>query len=92
MMMMMMMMMMSRPVARIDWGGAGPQKLDLLDPKSGLFEPHPLNPTTKIPFLAHFLAKSGAFGRLGVRLTPWLRACGSDANCLKNSKIALVGS
>ena len=38
------------------WGGAEPPKVDLLDPKSGLSEPHPLNPPTKIPFLAHFLA------------------------------------
>ena len=31
-----------RPVARIDFGGVwDPQKVDLLDPKSGLFEPHP---------------------------------------------------
>ena len=29
-------------VARIDFGGVrDPQKVDLLDPKSGLFEPHP---------------------------------------------------
>ena len=42
-----------RPVARIDGGEgvAGPQKVDLLDPKSGLFEPHPLNTTTN-PHLA----------------------------------------
>ena len=42
-----------------------PQKVDLLDPKSGLFEPHPLNPPTKNPFLAHFVAESGPFGRFG---------------------------
>ena len=33
------------PVARIEiWGGAEPAKVDPLDPKSGLSEPHPLNP------------------------------------------------
>ena len=45
-----------------------PQKVDLLDQKSGLFEPHPPQPfyNTKTPFLAHFLAKSGSFGIFGV--------------------------
>ena len=70
---------MTRPVARIDFLGVrDPKKVDLLDPKSGLFEPHPLNPPTKTPFLAHFVAKSAPFGRFWVmRRTPappWLRA------------------
>ena len=39
-------------------------------PKLGLFEPHPLNPPTKIPFLAHFVAKSGPFGRFGIANPP----------------------
>ena len=33
----------SRPIARIDFGEVrDPLKVDLLHPKSGLFEPHPL--------------------------------------------------
>ena len=47
------------------WEGAEPPEVDLLDPKSGLFEPHPLNPPTKTPFLVHFVAKSGPFARFG---------------------------
>ena len=55
-----------RPVARIESGGGGAES-----PKSGLFEPHPLNPHTKTPFLARFVAKSGPFARFGgVRRTP----------------------
>ena len=37
--------MLSRPVTRIDFGGGGVQdskKVDLLDPKSGLFDLNPL--------------------------------------------------
>ena len=30
--------------------GAGPKKVNLMDPKSGLLEPQPLNPSTKTPF------------------------------------------
>ena len=57
----------SRPVARIDFGEGvrEPQKVDLLDQKSGLFEPHPLNRPTKNAFLAYFVTKSGPFGRWG---------------------------
>ena len=41
-----------------------PQNMDLLYPKSGPFEPHPLNPPTNTPFLAHFVtSKSGPFRR-----------------------------
>ena len=47
------------------WGVQDSKKVDLLVPRSGLFEPHPLNPPTKTPFLAHFAAKSGPLGRLG---------------------------
>ena len=55
-----------RPVARIDFGVVrDPPKVDLFDPKGGLFEPHPLNPPSKTPFLVHFVAKSGPFGRFG---------------------------
>ena len=43
-------------------GVQDPSKVDLLDPKSGFFE-HPLKPPTKTPFVAHFVAKSGPFGR-----------------------------
>ena len=46
------------------WGVRDPPKVDLLDPKSGLFETHPLNPPTKKKtFLVHFVAKSGPYGR-----------------------------
>ena len=66
---------MCRPVARIESGGVNPPKVDLLDPKSGLVEPHPLNPPTKTPFLVHFVAKSGPFARFGGCIVPpWLRA------------------
>ena len=65
------------PVARIDFGGCGtPKKVDLLDPKSGLVEPHPPYPLTKTSFLVHFVAKSGPFARFrGCVAPPWLRAC-----------------
>ena len=54
-----------------------PQNVDLLNPKSGLFEPHPLNPLTKTPVLAHFVTKSGPFGRFGrVSRTPHPLAMG----------------
>ena len=56
-----------RPVARINFGEMRDhQNVDLLNPKSGLFEPYPLNPPTKTPFLAHFVTKSGPFGRFEV--------------------------
>ena len=53
------------------WKVQDPPKVDLLDSKSGLFEPHPLNPLTKAPFLVHFMAKSGPFDRSGVYCTPY---------------------
>ena len=53
-------------------GGGGlrnPKYVDILDPKSGLFELHPLT-LLQTPIFAHFVAKSGAFGRGGgVRCT-----------------------
>ena len=52
------------------WGLRDPQKVNLLDTKSGLFEPNPLNPPTKTPFLAHFVAKSGPLGRFGGCVAP----------------------
>ena len=46
-----------------------PLKVDHLDPKSGLFEHHPPQPSYK--FLAHSVAKSGPFDIFGmVRCTP----------------------
>ena len=36
------------------WWGTGPQNVNLLDPKSGLFETHPLNPLTNTPFFGPF--------------------------------------
>ena len=55
----------NRPVARIIafLGSAGPPKVDLLDQKVDFLNLTPLNPPTKTPFLAHFVAKSGPFGR-----------------------------
>ena len=64
-------MLQARSQDRFGGGGAqNPKKVDLLDPKSGLFEPHPLNPPTKTPFLAHFVAKSGPLGRFGGCFAP----------------------
>ena len=55
-----------RPIARIKSGEVrNSPKVDLLDPKSGLFEPHPLNPPTKAPFLAHFVATVDLLADLG---------------------------
>ena len=68
-----------RPVARIDFLGVQnpPPKVDLLDPKSGLFLTSPPYPPTKTPFLVHVVATSGPFGRFGGCVTPtappWLR-------------------
>ena len=48
-------------------GGGGlrnPKYVDILDPKSGLFELHPLT-LLQTPIFAHFVAKSGAFGMGG---------------------------
>ena len=57
-----------RPVARIESGEVrNPQKVNLLDQKSGLFERNPLNPPTKTSFLAHFVAKSGPFAKFSYR-------------------------
>ena len=66
----------SRPVARIDGGGGlrNPKYVDILDPKSGLFELHPLT-LLQTPIFAHFVAKSGAFGMGGALHPPhppWL--------------------
>ena len=48
------------------WGGGGMQDL----PKVDFLNLTPLNPPTKTPFFAHFVAKSGPFTRFGgVRCT-----------------------
>ena len=53
------------------WGGAERPKCGTFGPKKLTFEPHPLNPPLKSLFLAHFVTKSGPFGRFGVvRPTP----------------------
>ena len=53
-----------RPVARIDFlGGCG-------TPKKWTFWTSPPIPLTKTPFLAHFVAKSGPFGRFGGCIPP----------------------
>ena len=62
---------MNRPVARIDFGGVqDPKKWTFWTQKVDFFEPHPPYPPTKTPFLAHFVAKSGLFGRFGGCVTP----------------------
>ena len=57
----------ARSQDRFFWGGGcgTPKEVDLLDAKSGLFEPPSYHPATKTSFLAHFVAKSGPFARLG---------------------------
>ena len=59
---------MSRPVARVNFGEVrDPTNVDLLDPKVDFLNLTLLNPLTdKTPFLAHFVAKSGPFGRFRV--------------------------
>ena len=54
------------------WGGAGPPKSGPFGPKKWTFlNLTPPYPPTKTPFLAHFVAKSGPFGRFGgVHRTP----------------------
>ena len=47
------------------WGGAEPPKVDLLDPKSGLFLTSPSQPPYKNPIFGHFVVKSGPFARFG---------------------------
>ena len=81
----------SRPVARIDFGEVrDSQKVDLLDPKGRHFGPHPLNPPTKTPFLIHFVAESGSFGRFGEMTTSiWLK-CTPLAMGLRTSILVLL--
>ena len=57
-----------------------PKKWTFWTQKVDFFKPHPPCPPTKTLFLAHFVAKSGPFGRFGGGAThpphpPWLRAC-----------------
>ena len=60
-----------RPVARVDLGGCGtPKKWTFWTQKVDFFEPHPPYLPTKTPFLAHFVAKSGPFGRFGGCVAP----------------------
>ena len=71
-----------RPIARIEFGEVrDPPKVDLLDPKSGLFEPHPLNPPTKPQFWPTLWLKVDLLADLGWCIAPppphthpWLRA------------------
>ena len=49
------------------WGGAGAPKMwTFWMQKVDFFELHPLKPPTKTSFLAHFVTKSGPFGKFGV--------------------------
>ena len=59
----------NRPISRIEWGVQNPPKVDLLDPKSGLFEPHPFNPPTKTPFWSTLWPKVDPFARFGGCIT-----------------------
>ena len=85
--------MLARPVARIDFGGVrDPQRVDILDPKSGLFLTSPPYPPTKTPFLAHFVTKSGPFGRFGGGAShpPHPPGYGPDASILTMYLIGLI--
>ena len=69
----------ARPIARIDFGGCRTPKMGTFwTQKVDLLNLTHLNPLTNAPFFAHFVAKSGSFGRFeGVHCTPappWLRA------------------
>ena len=65
--------------------------MDLLNPKSGLYEPHPLNPPTKTQFLAHFMTKNGLFERFGVvRRTPAPPGYGPVCVPSKNKQILFI--
>ena len=57
-----------RPIARIKFGEVQhPQNVDLFDPISGLFEPHPLNPPSNgPPFFTQFVNKNDPLARFGV--------------------------
>ena len=60
-----------RPVARIDFGGVAPPKnVDLLDPKSGLFEPHPLTLLQKPHFWPILWIKVDLLARFGGCIAP----------------------
>ena len=50
--------------------GAGTLKMDLSDPKSGLFEHHPLNPPTKPYFWPTLWLKVDLWADLGWCITP----------------------
>ena len=54
-----------RPVARIKGGGvySTPKMWTFLNPKSGLFEPYPLNPPSKTPFFGTLCDWKWTFGR-----------------------------
>ena len=70
-------------------GGAGHPKCGPFDQKNGLSEPHPLNPLTKTPFLAHFVTKSGPFGRFGV-VASHPPGYGRDSACLPFSCLSTL--
>ena len=84
-----------RPVAKIDFGGCGtPRKWTFWTQKVDFFKPHPPCPPSKTLFLAHFVAKSGPFGRFGGCVAPpappWLRACIGSSSPDGGSKIRRV--
>ena len=61
----------TKAVARIDFGEVRDhQKVDLLGPKSGLFEPHPLCPSTKTSFWPTFWLKVDLSANLGWCVAP----------------------
>ena len=73
-----------RPVARIEFGGCRTPnfspKVDLLNPKSGLFEPHPHQPSYKNPIFGPLCGQKWTFcqiffwGCIAPPAPPWLRA------------------
>ena len=72
----------------IDWfgGGAGPQKVDLLDPKSGFFwMSPPLTPPQKTHFGPISWLRVDLLADLG-SCTPWLQAC-----CHRIYRVQAVG-
>ena len=84
----------SRPVARIESGEVwNPPKVDLLDPKGGLFQPHPPPPKkkkslTKTPFWpTMFNDKLQTCSKTSLCLQFWQLA---GAECVGNSLFNLV--
>ena len=80
------------------WGGLGPRKSGPFGlKKSGLFEPHTLNPPTKTLFWPNLWQKVDLLADLGLCVappSPWLRVCLRDTylwrSICKCSKCRLI--